>query len=29
MLDCDPLEAVPESKKVADFLKGITDPKLE
>jgi hypothetical protein len=27
--DCDPSEAVPESKKVADFLKGITDPKLE
>jgi hypothetical protein len=29
ILDCDPTEAVPESKKVADFLKGITDPKLE
>jgi hypothetical protein len=29
ILDCDPSEAVPESKKVADFLKGITDPKLE
>ena len=29
ILDCDPAEAVPESKKVADFLKGITDPKLE
>lgn len=27
--DCDPTEAVPESKKVSDFLKGITDPKLE
>ncbi|KAI2494623.1 hypothetical protein MHU86_19901 [Fragilaria crotonensis] len=29
ILDCDPTEAVPESKKVSDFLKGITDPKLE
>ncbi|KAI2503574.1 hypothetical protein MHU86_10861 [Fragilaria crotonensis] len=29
ILDCDPTKAVPESKKVADFLKGITDPKLE
>ena len=29
ILDCDPTEAVPESKKVADFLKGITDPTLE
>jgi hypothetical protein len=29
ILDCKPTEAVPESKKVADFLKGITDPKLE
>lgn len=29
ILDCDPTEAIPESKKVADFLKGITDPKLE
>ena len=29
ILDCDPTEAVPESKKVANFLKGITDPKLE
>jgi hypothetical protein len=29
ILDCDPSEAVPESKKVADFLKGISDPKLE
>ena len=29
ILDCDATEAVPESKKVADFLKGITDPKLE
>ena len=29
ILDCEPTEAVPESKKVADFLKGITDPKLE
>jgi hypothetical protein len=29
ILDCNPTEAVPESKKVADFLKGITDPKLE
>jgi hypothetical protein len=29
ILDCDSSEAVPESKKVADFLKGITDPKLE
>jgi predicted RNA-binding protein YlxR (DUF448 family) len=29
ILDCDPTEAVPESKKVTDFLKGITDPKLE
>ena len=29
ILDCDPSEAIPESKKVADFLKGITDPKLE
>jgi hypothetical protein len=30
ILDCDPSsEAVPESKKVAAFLKGITDPKLE
>ena len=29
ILDCDPTEAVAESKKVADFLKGITDPKLE
>ena len=29
ILDCDPAEAVPGSKKVADFLKGITDPKLE
>ena len=28
-MDCDPTEAVPESKKVADFLKGINDPKLE
>jgi len=27
--DCDPGEAIPESKKVSDFLKGITDPKLE
>jgi len=27
--DCDPDEAVPESKKISDFLKGITDPKLE
>ncbi len=29
ILDCDPTEAVPESKKVADFKKGIPDPKLE
>ena len=29
ILDCDPTEAVPESKKVTDFLKEITDPKLE
>jgi hypothetical protein len=29
ILDCEPTEAVPESKKVADFLKGISDPKLE
>jgi hypothetical protein len=29
ILDCDPTEAAPESKKVADFLKGIMDPKLE
>jgi hypothetical protein len=29
ILDCDPTEAIPESKKVSDFLKGITDPKLE
>jgi hypothetical protein len=29
VLDCNPTEAIPESKKVADFLKGITDPKLE
>ena len=29
VLDCDRTEAVPESKKVSDFLKGITDPKLE
>ena len=29
ILDCDPNEAIPKSKKVADFLKGITDPKLE
>ena len=29
ILDCDATEAVPESKKVSDFLKGITDPKLE
>jgi predicted RNA-binding protein YlxR (DUF448 family) len=29
ILDCDPTEAIPETKKVADFLKGITDPKLE
>jgi hypothetical protein len=29
ILDCIPTEAVPGSKKVADFLKGITDPKLE
>jgi hypothetical protein len=29
ILDCDPIEAVKESKKVADFLEGITDPKLE
>jgi predicted RNA-binding protein YlxR (DUF448 family) len=29
ILDCDPSEAVSESKKVADFLKGITNPKLE
>lgn len=27
--DCDPTEAVPESKKVSGFLKGIPDPKLE
>jgi hypothetical protein len=27
--DCDPQESIPESKKVSDFLKGITDPKLE
>lgn len=26
-LDCNPSEAVPESKKDADFLKGIADPK--
>lgn len=29
ILDCDPTEAIPESKNVADFLKGITDPILE
>ena len=29
ILDCEPSEAVHESKKVTDFLKGITDPKLE
>ncbi len=29
ILNCDPTEVVPESMKVADFLKGITDPKLE
>ena len=29
IMDCAPTEAVAESKKVADFLKGITDPKLE
>ena len=29
ILDCEATEAVPKSKKVADFLKGITDPKLE
>ena len=29
ILDCNPTEAIPESKKVSDFLKGITDPKLE
>ena len=29
ILDCDPSEAIPETKKVADFLKGISDPKLE
>jgi hypothetical protein len=29
ILDCDPSEAVPESNKVADFLRDITDPKLE
>lgn len=29
ILDCGPTEAVPESKKVAHFLKGIIDPKLE
>jgi hypothetical protein len=29
ILDCDPSEAVPKSKKVADFLKGITNPNLE
>jgi hypothetical protein len=29
ILDCDPTEAIPESKKVSDFVKGITDLKLE
>ena len=29
ILDCDPNEAIPESEKVADFRKGITDAKLE
>ena len=28
VLDCDPTEAIPESKKVVNFLKGITDPNL-
>lgn len=27
--DCDPTEAIPESKKVTDFLKGIEDDKME
>ena len=29
ILDCDPAKAIPETKKVSDFLKGISDPKLE
>jgi hypothetical protein len=29
ILDCDPTEAIPESKKVSNFVKGITDLKLE
>jgi hypothetical protein len=29
ILDCNPTEAVPESKKVANLLKGTTDPKSE
>jgi hypothetical protein len=29
VVECDPDKAVPESKKVSDFLKRITDPKLE
>jgi hypothetical protein len=28
IMDCAPTEAVADSKKVADFLKGITGPKL-
>ena len=29
ILDCEPTEAIPESKKLSDFVKGITDLKLE
>jgi len=29
ILDCDPTEAIPESKKVSEFVNGITDLKLE
>ncbi|KAI2507089.1 hypothetical protein MHU86_7358 [Fragilaria crotonensis] len=29
ILDCEPTEAIPESKKPSDFVKGITDLKLE
>jgi hypothetical protein len=29
ILDCDTTEAIPESEKLSDFVKGITDLKLE